>query len=514
MAETHIYLLDATLDHSERSPGCSLNLDERMRMAHQLGRLGADVIGAGSPMTSPGDFEAVRLVARSLERSTVAARCRARKPDIDRAWEAIQAAKKPRLHVYAETSDAFLGTTTRVDHLADIRSAVAYAVSLCPDVEFSCEDATRTDPEYLLQIVSVVAEAGSSVVSLCDSAGCALPGEYGEMFNRVRTHLRPESQVRLGASCANDLGVALASTIEALRNGATQAECAINGIGARAGVAALEELVVLIHAKQESLGWSTGVCAEEIYKTSRLLSSLTGMPVQKNKPIVGANAFLDSSAGSGGNANAPGNGYRIVSPQLIGIRHSPLVLGKHSDKTTLAQRYAELGHDISGPELDHAFSLFRQVAEQKREVFDEDLLALLELNSQDPEEVYHLENIQVHSGTTLRPTATVELRKGTERFVDSATGDGPVDAAYKAIERITGLAGQLTEYLIKSVSLGRDGFGEVFVRAEFDGVSFHGRGVSTDIITGSAKAYLEAVNRAAVAKRKRKPAVPVQSQPS
>ena len=510
MAGAHIHILDATLDHAGRTPGCSLNLDEKMRIAHQLARLGADVIEAGSPMSSPADFEAVRLIARSIDRATVSARCRARTSDIDRAWEAIQGARMPRLHLYAECSDTLLGSVPRTDHLAAIRSAVEYAVTVCSDVEFSCEDATRADGQYLLLVVATAALAGASVVSLCDSAGCAIPAEYGEMFRRVREHLGGESRVRLGAACANDLGMALASTVEAIRNGAQQAECSVNGIGARSGVTALEELIVLLEARREALGWTTRVCADEIYTTSRLLSSLTGMPVQKNKPVVGANAFSGTSRRSGEGGAVHAVDYAVVAPRFIGIRHTPSVLGKHSDAAALAQRYMELGHEISGERLDHAFSLFRQAAEQKREVMDDDLLAILELNSQDPDEIYHLENIQVHSGTTLRPTATVELRRGTERFVDSATGDGPVDAAYKAIERITGLAGQLTEYLIKSVSLGRDGFGEVFVRAEFDGVSFHGRGVSTDIITGSAKAYLEAVNRAAVAKKKRGVGIPAQ----
>ena len=499
----HIHLRDATLEQAERSPGCSLNLDERLRIAHQLERLGADVIEAGSPKTSPADFEAVRLIGRSLERSTVAARCRAQKGEIDRAWEAIQGVAKPRLHLVAGISDRLPGGTP--DNLTSIRSAIEYAVSVCPEVELSCEDATRAERDYLIEVVSAAASAGAKVITLCDSAGSALPDEYGELFRKVRERVGPG--VILGSSCANDLGMALASTVEALRGGALQAECAVNGIGARSGVAALEELVVLIHARHGTLGWTTGVSTEEISKTSRLVSSLTGMPVSKNKPVVGANAFVDSSLQAKADGGMTEAGYRVIQPQLVGIRNSPLILGKHSDQSTLAQRYAELGHELAGADLERAFALFRQVAEQKREVFDDDLLAILELNAQDPEEVYHLENIQVHSGTTLRPTATVELRKGTERFVDSATGDGPVDAAYKAIERITGLAGQLTEYLITSVSLGRDGFGEVFVRADFDGVSFHGRGVSTDIITGSAKAYLEAVNRAAVAKRKRRAAV-------
>ncbi len=499
-----ITIVDATLEHVERSPGCGLNLDERLRMAHQLERLRPDTIEAGTPMTSPADFEAVRLIARTVEHTAVAARCRARRADIDRAWDAVQGAKHPRLHLFADVASPSQEGHSADDRVNDLREAVRYAVALCPAVSFSCEGATLADREFLMRLVASVAEAGASAVVLPDTTGAALPDEYAALVRSVVEGISGKN-VSVRAAAYNDLGLATANVLAALGAGATGVECAINGIGPRSGVAALEELVRAIHARGNQFGWETGVVTEEIYKTSRLLSSLTGLPVPRNKPVVGANAFTHAEAGGQSGAERR-SAHQVVDPHLIGIKHSTLVLGRHSEKGALGQRYKELGYDLPGEDLDRAFALFRQIVEQKREVLDEDLLAILEQQTQEPEEIYQLENIQVHSGTTLRPTATIELRKGNDRFVDSATGDGPVDAAYKAIERITGMSGQLTEYMIKSMSVGRDGFGEVFVRAEFDGVSFHGRGVSTDIITGSARAYLEALNRALGARKKRQQA--------
>jgi len=501
--EHPIVLADATLELAERTPGCSLNLEERLRLAHQLERLSPDILDAGSPMASPLDFEAVRLIARSVEKCIVSARCHPRKSEIDRAWEALQPAKKARIHLVTDEFAAPGPDPASPGQIAALAEAVQYARTLCPDVQVTVVNAPYFSHETLKQILSALSAAGAGVVCLADDAGYATPDEYGSMFSTILAAHPAEGTPVLGAACANDLGLALANALSAVRNGARQIECAVNGLGPRAGVVPLEEFAMLLHVRPGVLSSSSGVKTEEIAKTSRLLGSLTGMSPQRNKPIVGTNAFVDQQTprvSPGAIIQPP---YRQMSPASVGIRHSTKLLGKHSDATDLAQRYKELGYDLSQDELERTLGLFRQIAEQKREVHDEDLLAILEQNVQDPEEIYHLENLQVHSGTMLRPTATVELRKGSERYVDSATGDGPVDAAYKAIERITGIAGRLTEYLIKSVSLGRDGFGEVFVRLDFDGVSFHGRGVSTDVITGSARAYMEALNRSIAARKKR-----------
>jgi 2-isopropylmalate synthase len=307
----------------------------------------------------------------------------------------------------------------------------------------------------------------------------------------------------LSSHCHNDLGLAVANSIAAIQNGVRQVECTINGIGERAGNASLEEIAMAIKTRHEKLGLKTNIDTEEIYKSSKLLSSLTGMMVQRNKAIVGANAFAhEAGIHQDGVLKSPIT-YEIMTPQSVGIKHTMLVLGKHSGRHALKQRYAELGYTLSDEELQRAYKLFCEIADQKKEVFDEDLESILETGSNETEEVYHLVNIQIVSGTNLRPTATIELRQGSQTIVDSATGDGPVDASYKAIERITGIVGKLTEYSIKSVSLGHDAIGEVFVRVEFEGVQYNGRAASTDILAGSARAYLEALNRALASKKRK-----------
>jgi 2-isopropylmalate synthase len=323
------------------------------------------------------------------------------------------------------------------------------------------------------------------------------------MFQMIRERVPGVQSVVLSSHCHNDFGLAVANSLAAVRNGARQIECTINGIGERAGNAALEEVVMAIRTRKETLGLDTNVNTEEIYKSSKLLATLTGMMVQRNKAIVGANAFAHEAGIHQDGMLKSRITYEIMTPQSVGIKHSTLVLGKHSGRHALKQRYAELGYELSDQEIEQAYQTFCTIADQKKDIFDEDLVAIVEDRETSADDFYHLENIQVFSGTNLRPTATVELRLRDERFVDSATGDGPVDAAYKAIERITGEIGKLTEYSIKSVTFGHDAIGEVFVRVDFDGVMFNGRAVSTDVITGSAKAYLEALNRAVSAKKRR-----------
>jgi 2-isopropylmalate synthase len=316
----------------------------------------------------------------------------------------------------------------------------------------------------------------------------------------------------LSAHCHNDFGLAVANSLAAFSNGVRQVECTVNGIGERAGNAALEELVMALRTRKASLGFDTNVNAEEIYRSSKLLSTLTGMTVQRNKAIVGANAFSHEAGIHQDGMLKSRITYEIMTPQSVGIKHSTLVLGKHSGRHALKQRYSELGYNLSAEDLEEAYKMFCTVADQKKDILDEDLIAIFEDRGTTAEEFYQLESIQVFSGTNLRPTATVELRHREERFVDSATGDGPVDAAYKAIERITGMTGKLTEYTIKSVTSGHDAIGEVFVRIDFNGIHFNGRAVSTDVITGSVKAYLEALNRARLAQNRRKEQQPAVSE--
>jgi 2-isopropylmalate synthase len=504
--EERISVFDTTLRDGEQSPGCSLNLEEKVRMARQLELLRVDVIEAGFPVASVGDYEAVHQIARTIEHCTVAALCRTVKRDIDRAWEAIQYAKKPRIHTFIATSDIHLAhklKKTRQQALDDAVGAVQYAKSLCNEVEFSCEDASRSDIDYLCEIVGAAIAAGATIINLPDTVGYAIPEEYGAMFRTVRERTPGAQDVVFSSHCHNDFGLAVANSLAAVRNGARQIECTINGIGERAGNAALEEIVMAIRTRKETLGVDTNVNTEEIYKSSKLLTTLTGMMVQRNKAIVGANAFAhEAGIHQDGMLKSPIT-YEIMTPQSVGIKHSTLVLGKHSGRHALKQRYVELGYNLSDQEVEQAYQTFCTIADQKKDIFDEDLVAIIEDRESFADDFYHLENLQVFSGTNLRPTATVELRLRDERFVDSATGDGPVDAAYKAIERITGETGKLMEYSIKSVTFGHDAIGEVFVRVDFDGVMFNGRAVSTDVITGSAKAYLEALNRAMIAKKRR-----------
>jgi 2-isopropylmalate synthase len=501
-----IIVFDTTLRDGEQSPGCSMNVEEKMRMARQLERLNVDVIEAGFPVASSGDFEAVRMIAGTLERSSVAGLSRAMAGDIDRTWEAIRGAKKPRIHTFIATSDIHLAhklKKTRDQVLKDAVLAVEYARSLCGDVEFSCEDASRTDIGFLCEISQAVITAGATVLNFPDTVGYAIPAEYGAMFRAIRERVGNLGAVVLSAHCHNDLGMAVANSLAAVENGARQIECTVNGIGERAGNAALEEIVLAIKVRAERLGVMTGVDAQEIYRSSKLLSSLTGMQVQRNKAIVGANAFSHEAGIHQDGMLKSAITYEIMTPQSVGIKHSTLVLGKHSGRHALRKRYAELGFELSDAELDRAYAGFTAIADQKKEIFDEELIAILDEGVRGSELDFHLVGLHVSTGTTIRPTATVELKFGEELMFDSATGDGPVDAMYRAIERLTGIVGKLTEYSLKSVSIGHDTVGEVFVRVEFDGVQYNGRAVSTDVITGSARAYLEAMNRALNVRRRR-----------
>jgi 2-isopropylmalate synthase len=499
MKSDQVDIFDTTLRDGEQSPGCSMNHDEKLRMARQLDHLGVDVIEAGFPIASVGDFEAVKAVAGALERPVIAALCRSVEGDIARAWEAIKEARHPRIHTFLATSSIHMKYKLKKEPPEVLKSAVAavhYARSLCSDVEFSCEDASRSDIGFLCEVIEAAIEAGAGVINLPDTVGYAMPSEYGAMFKQVKERVKNINRAVLSAHCHNDLGLAVANSIVAMENGVRQIECTINGIGERAGNAALEEIVMAIKTRGERLGLKTNVVSEEIVKSSRLLTSLTGMMVQRNKAIVGANAFAHEAGIHQDGVLKSAITYEIMTPQSVGIKHSMLVLGKHSGRHALKQRYTDLGYTLPPEELERAYTAFCAIADQKKEVADEELVAILEDRVTSPEDYYHLEELHVSTGTRVRPTATIELRRGNEKFVDSATGDGPVDAAYRAIERITGISGKLTEYVLKSVSYGHDTIGEAFVRVDFDGVLFNGRAASTDVITGSVKAYLEALNRA------------------
>ena len=504
--EDRVYIFDTTLRDGEQSPGCSMNLEEKIRLARQLELLRVDVIEAGFPITSDGDFEAVKAISKAIKSCTIAGLARAVPKDIDRAWEAIQFAAKPRIHTFIATSDLHLKyklKKTREQVLEDSIVAVRRAKSLSQEVEFSAEDSSRSNIDYLCQVIEAVIAEGATIINLPDTVGYAMPDEYGAMFRAVRERVPNIGKAVLSTHCHNDLGLAVANSIAAIQNGVRQIECTINGIGERAGNASLEEIVMAIKTRHEHLGIVTNINSEEIYKSSKLLSSLTGMAVQRNKAIVGANAFAhEAGIHQDGVLKSPIT-YEIMTPESVGMKRSMLVLGKHSGRHALKKRYEELGYQLDEKELDRAYQMFCTIADQKKEIFDDDLEAILDAGVSPAEEVYKLANLQIFSGTNLRPTATVELKQNGNVLVDSATGDGPVDAACKAVERVTGMTGKLTEYSIKSVHTGHDAIGEVFVRVEFDGILYNGRAASTDVIAGSVNAYLEALNRAVASKRRK-----------
>ena len=501
-----IYIFDTTLRDGEQSPGCSMNFEEKIRMARQLERLQVDVIEAGFPIASDGDFESVREIAKQVRGCSIAALSRATIPDIDRAWEALKHASKPRIHTFLATSDIHLKyklRKTREQILDDAVKAVRHAKSFCEDVEFSCEDGSRSDVDYLCQILEAVIAEGATVVNIPDTVGYSIPDEYGKIIRTLIERVPNIGKAIVSVHCHDDLGLAVANSLSGIMNGARQIECTVNGIGERAGNASLEEIAMAIKTRHEKIGFETNVNAEEIYKSSRLLTTLTGMHVQRNKAIVGENAFAhEAGIHQDGVLKNPLT-YEIMTPQTVGIKHSTLVLGKHSGRHALKQRYSELGYELAQDELDAVYKLFSKIADEKKEIFDDDLIAILQDEISSLKSLYTLENLQVTSGLNVVPTAMVGLKRNDEILQDSATGDGPVDAAYRAIERITGISGQLLDYSIKSVSWGHDAIGEVFVKIAIDGFVFNGRSASTDVITGSVKAYLNAINHAVTARFRR-----------
>jgi 2-isopropylmalate synthase len=510
-----VYIFDTTLRDGEQSPGCSMNFTEKIRMARQLERLQIDVIEAGFPIASEGDFESVKEIAKQIRSCTIAGLSRANKGDIDRAWEALKHAAKPRIHTFIATSDIHLKyklKKSREEVLESAVYAVRLAKSYCDDVEFSCEDASRSDVDYLCQIVEAVIAEGATVVNIPDTVGYAIPDDYGRIIRSLIERVPNINKVIISAHCHNDLGMAVANSLAAVMNGARQIECTVNGVGERAGNASLEEIAMAIRTRSEALKVHTNINTEEIYKSSKMLVSLTGMHIQRNKAIVGENAFAHEAGIHQDGMLKNSITYEIMTPQSVGIKHSTLVLGKHSGRHALKQRYSELGYNLITEELEKAYSVFTKIADEKKQIFDDDLVAILQDEMASIDETYKLETFQVTSGLNLIPTATVGLKKGNEIFQDSATGDGPVDASYRAIERITGISVELLDYSIKSVAWGRDAIGEVFVKIAIDGYVFNGRSASTDVITGSVKAYLNAINHAVSARYRKEQDSPVRQE--
>jgi 2-isopropylmalate synthase len=497
-----VIIFDTTLRDGEQSPGFSMNAVEKLEMARQLARLNVDVIEAGFPISSDEDFEATREVARqvgTLESApAICGLSRVGLADIDRCWEAVRYARRPRIHTFVATSDIHLKYKLRKSRAEVLKAsveAVRHARGYCEDVEFSPEDASRSDFEYMCEVLASVIDAGAGTINIPDTVGYAMPQEWGERLARIRERVQGMDRVVLSVHCHNDLGQAVANSLTAIQNGARQVECTINGIGERAGNASLEELVMALRTRHDFFGIDTRVRTQELFRTSRLLSHITGVHVQPNKAIVGENAFAHEAGIHQDGVLKEKLTYEIMKPEDIGRASNKLVLGKHSGRHALAARLKDLGFDLSGSDLDRAFRAFKDLADRKKEVYDEDLVAIVTDEVTQTAATYELEYLHVISGTGLVPSATVKLRKDGQVFQDSGTGDGPVDAALAAIDTITGLKGRLQDYALRSATSGKDALGEVSVKVDFDGTVVSGRAASTDVIEGSARAYLAAVNR-------------------
>ncbi|HSR68996.1 MAG TPA: 2-isopropylmalate synthase [Acidobacteriota bacterium] len=494
-----IYVFDTTLRDGEQSPGCSMNLEEKLKMARQLERLNVDVIEAGFPIASQGDFEAVRAIAAEIRRPAIAGLCRANPKDIERAWEALKNAAKPRIHTFIATSDIHLQhklRKTRQEVLKQAVEAVQMARQMCSEVEFSAEDATRSDFDYLVEVFEAVIEQGATVINVPDTVGYSEPEEIRNLFARLIEAVPNSDQAIFSCHCHNDLGLAVANSLAGIRGGCRQVECTINGIGERAGNASLEEIAMALRIRSDVLPYHTDIVSEEIARTSRLLINLTGSFVQANKAIVGRNAFAHEAGIHQDGMLKNAQTYEIMTPQSVGLTESKIVLGKHSGRHALAKKFEELGYTLDAEQLKRAYFFFTKLADQKKEVYDEDLIAIIQDGMKIIPDTYKLKYIHSSGGNQKLAVAMVELVKGDDVFVESSHGDGPIDACYRAIDRITGSEGQLLDYTVNSVTRGKDALGEVFVHVSIGGRSYTGKAASVDIFDASARAYLNAVNKA------------------
>ena len=494
-----IIIFDTTLRDGEQSPGASLNINEKVEIARQLAILGVDVIEAGFPVASPGDFNAVTKVARLVKGPIVCALARSLKKDIDEAHGAVRHAKRPRIHVFLATSKIHMKYKLKKaeDEIVKIASwAVRYARSKVEDVEFSPEDASRTEKGFLYKVVEAVIDAGATTVNIPDTVGYATPFEFGQLIKDIKRSVPNISQAAISVHCHNDLGLAVSNSLAAVLNGAGQVECTINGLGERAGNASLEEIVMAIKTRHDIFsGIYTSINTKELYKTSRLVSKLTGMPVQPNKAIVGSNAFSHESGIHQDGILKKRTTYEIMRPADVGFGETRLVLGKHSGRHAFRERLAKLGFELSESEIDRAFEQFKVLADKKKEIFDEDLEAIIEDGISAIPEVFQLHHFYVASGDQIKPTAKVLVKVKHKVVGSTSSGDGPVDACYKAIDKITGMKGKLLDYQLRSVTSGKDALGEVTVKISSGGKVTSGRGSSTDIVEASIKAYINAMNK-------------------
>jgi len=517
MSGDKVLIFDTTLRDGEQSPGAAMSIPQKLEIARQLAVLGVDIIEAGFPISSPAQFEATKLVAEQVKGPTIAALARANANDIEAAGKAIAAAKKKRIHTFIATSPIHMKHKLKKEPAQVLKMAVE-AIQCCKnftdDIEFSPEDACRSEIPFLIEVLNAVIEAGATTLNIPDTVGYVLPYEYGQLIAKLKSDVKGSDKCVISTHCHNDLGMAVANSLAGVRNGARQVECTVNGLGERAGNAAMEEVVMAIRTRQDFFGdggLSTNINTKEIYRTSQLVSQLTGFVIQPNKAIVGANAFAHESGIHVDGILKERSTYEIMTPETIGLGGSRMVLGRHTGRAGFADRCKQLGYKLTKDELEQAYQRFIEIADKKKEVFDEDVAAIVNAEMRVVEQTYTLDYLHVASGTGTLPTASVKIGVKGETKIAVAFGDGPVDAAYEAIRQAMDLRPKLAEYSIRAITAGTEALGEATVRISENGRTFIGRGVSTDIIEASAKAYVDAVNRMVAAQgAKDQPQVKVQ----
>ena len=502
MADDRVLIFDTTLRDGEQSPGASMNLSEKLQVAHALAELGVDVIEAGFPIASPGDFESVQAIAREVHGPIICGLARCNSDDIDRAAKALVDAPRPRIHVFLATSAIHREFKLKMAKEEIIRRAVegvTRAKGHCEDVEFSPEDAARTELDFLAEVVERAIEAGATTLNIPDTVGYAVPSQYAGAIAYLKKHVRGIDKIVLSVHCHDDLGMAVANSLAAVLEGARQIECTINGLGERAGNCALEEVVMALVTRADYFGLKTGINTRKLYPTSRLVSHVTGIVVQRNKAIVGQNAFSHEAGIHQDGMLKNSSTYEIMNPEDVGISRTELVLGKHSGRAALRQRVVDLGYHLNDEQLQRVFEGFKTLADRKKVIYDADIEALAETQIHSGPNLWTLEAVTCNAGSATIPSAVVALwnQDGTITR-EAALGDGPVDAVFKAIEHLTGIELTLTDYRIRSVSVGEDAQGEASVEVEYNGKNFSARAVSTDIIEASALAFLQVINRIAM----------------
>lgn len=497
-----ITIFDTTLRDGEQSPGCSMNTAEKLEVAKALVELGVDVIEAGFPIASPGDFEAVQTIAREFgDRTVICALARCRKDDIDRAWDAVREAQNRRIHVFLATSAIHREFKLKMAKEEIVRNTVemvSRAKDYCDNIEFSPEDAARTELDFLSEVVEKAIEAGATTVNIPDTVGYATPTQFREVIEHLRSHVSNIDQAVISAHCHNDLGLAVANSLAAVEGGARQVECTINGLGERAGNAALEEIVMALETRRDYFGLETNINTQKLFPTSSLVSSITGMKIQRNKAIVGQNAFAHEAGIHQHGILQERTTYEIMRPDDVGFVGTNLVLGKHSGRHAFRDRIQSLGHQLDDATFQKVFDDFITLADKKKEVYDSDIVALVENRIGRVPSRWKIVSVHSMSGTNTIPTATVKLedQESEEISCDAAIGDGPVDAMFHAAERITGISARLEDYQVRSVSRGKDALAEVSVEISVQGRRHHGKSISTDTMEASAQAFLNALNKA------------------